>query len=307
MPFLTVNDNIIWRQRIEKEEKVNCKPTSGGFCVRNVVSVMDVPTKFKPGHIDPSKPAEGGFKPEDYGWKPDDKIVKEFRSALLAKESCPRERYLYPQTSAQDHGWLLRPPGDLAERIRPSPKDRLGLGWRNKPSTVAPAAPPPAAAAAGKRAEPASKSNVSANKPLSQLSFGLPVPPAATGAHSQLSAAAPSRLSAAAPPRSRLSVAAASNLSASAPKLGQSANGTQLSRATSLPSALLPPMALAERREKVLVEAFDDTAIYLNKGEKGRLWGHPLGQTDVTKFANDFLIATGGVPLHKYGKTAPGG
>jgi len=296
---MSANDGIMWTQRIEKEARVNLKPTSGGFSVRSAITVMDVPVRFKPGHCDPSKPS-GGFHPEDFGWDPQGPTTKTFRRAMMEKESIPRERFLFPQTTTHDVGWLMMPPGDPSERTSRPPKDRLGIGWRpGGCSSVAPSAPPPLRTES--EAEPVlerASSCVSAAPPIgSQVSATAPLSlEQADASASRVSAAAPSQLSRSGQQQvlSRMN-RSCSSLSAAEP--------SQLSRATSVPGLLqADPVAYTVRREKKLTKAFEESRKYHNKGEHGQRWGRPLGETDATSFQNAFAKSTGGVPLHKYGK-----
>eukprot|EP00929_Paragymnodinium_shiwhaense_P037983 TRINITY_DN20140_c0_g1_i1.p1 TRINITY_DN20140_c0_g1~~TRINITY_DN20140_c0_g1_i1.p1 ORF type:complete len:317 (-),score=77.62 TRINITY_DN20140_c0_g1_i1:67-1017(-) len=306
----TANDIILWRQRVEKENRVNCEPTSGGFSVRSAVATMQVPIRFKPGHVDPAKERDlGGFNPEAVGWDPEGAQSKAFRRAMLETRANPCERFLFPQTSYQEHGWLLNQPGELNERFRGPPRDKIGIGWRSKTrrgeeSSVAPSAPP----------VPADTSTLNAAAALQEA-----LPPMTDAPGSCVSATAPafSTLSASAPAvGSRVSASqpvnrSASQLSMAAPLSQLSAAGASsiLSRASSLPA--LPPkehkerLAWVRRREEKVMKAFAESSRYLNKGARGAKWDRPLGITDATSFQNAFCKATGGVPLHLYGKNSP--
>lgn len=196
---------------------------------------------------------------------------------------------------------LLKQRGKPSERIRKARKQRMGIGWEYDPlraSSVAPA--PPAALQSAPSANRSSIGHaadaVLASAPRSALSATAP---------SALSCTAPSALSASrlAFPAERasrdegggtqLSVAAPSQLSAVA---------SQLSRCSSVPSELLrkDPATWLHQREEKCDGAMKELGRYAVKGARGNKWNHPVGQTDVTRFSDNFTKCTGGVPLYKY-------
>lgn len=127
-----IRESILWTQRIEKEDKVNAT-SHAAFSIRAAVSVDDVPAKFKPGHVNPQKDglSTEGFDPAKHGWDPDGPEAREFRRCIAMQAAGSRQRYPYPETSYQEHGWLLLPPGDAAARMRKK-KIRYGVGWEWK-------------------------------------------------------------------------------------------------------------------------------------------------------------------------------
>ena len=126
-----VRENLLWSQRIEKEEKVNAK-SMAAFSIRAAVSVEDVPEKFKCGHVDPrgGLSKEEGFDPVKQGWDPYGSEVREFKRCIAMQSAGSRQRYAYPETAYQEHGWLLLPPGDAAARTR---KKKLRYGASSEP------------------------------------------------------------------------------------------------------------------------------------------------------------------------------
>lgn len=296
----TVAESLVWEQRIHKEEHYNARQI-GKFSVRNCVSVLDVPAKFKPGHIDPVKDDKGlqRFDPADNGWNPESHDAREFRRCLNSQSAGPRDRQAYPMTTAQEHGWALAPQGNPVDRVR-SKKNRMGIGWEFKhPSdwSESTAMAPPVLTEhtkgdAGERADGAS-----------HLSAAPPPPPPG-GPSSRLSAAPPASVLSNSPPAQLLaaaSAARASQLSATAPTelSGASASTAScLSRATSLPAIGAHPAERLHRQEKRLTRAINESARYFSRGDRGQLYARPLGMTDATRFDNDFTKAAG-VPLYK--------
>lgn len=134
-PGLTAADHILWTQRIHKEEINARSRPSGGFSVRAAVSVPDVPTKFKPGHMDPREASGGGFNPTKLGWDPTGPMSKEFRRCMNRNDAVPRQRHLFPETCQQEIGWIQgQVGGAFAYRSEPagSKPTRLGVGWLMK-------------------------------------------------------------------------------------------------------------------------------------------------------------------------------
>lgn len=129
--ILTSKDQITWTQRIEKEEKVNTKINPDGFSVLGAISKLDVPRRFKPGHIDPHRP------PPDEGFKKGTKDRKELEFRLREREAPRRDRYLWPETDYQEHGWFQKDPASGPEKPGRTtmtgtlPKTN-GIGWRDK-------------------------------------------------------------------------------------------------------------------------------------------------------------------------------
>lgn len=293
---LTVNDSICWSQRIEKEKATAAGVPKSKFSVRAVVNVFDVPHKFKPGHIDPSKPCTKGFDPADYGWEPEGETAKQFRRALLEKDACPRQRFPQPQATSHEVGWLLDTPGEPKKQAKPAKNPRLGLGWEWKqPGESSLAAAPPPGTEHIRKGERRPRDGKRSSSELGAHAAG------AETSTSVLSAAPPfSVLSCSAP--EEMNSDSGSLLSAVAPS--QLYTESQLSRATSLPGLYQQDReAYVRRREKRLLKAFEESRRYHKLGDKGRKYDKPLGETDVTHFSTEFIKATCGVPLHKFGRS----
>jgi len=131
--LLTAKDQLIWTQRIEKEAGVNTRVNPDGFSVHGSIRTLDVPRRFKPGHTDPTKP------PPDEGFAPGSKMRKELEYILIEKEAPRRDRYLWPETCLQEHGWYQKDPARGPEKkgrttmtgALPMENCR-GIGWRDK-------------------------------------------------------------------------------------------------------------------------------------------------------------------------------
>lgn len=240
------------------------------FSVRAAVQIPDVPLKFKCGHQNPFDADVGdvrGFVPEEHGWDPHGEDSKEFRRCIDRQTAGSRFRYPCPVTANHEHGWLQAPTGNEAERVRVK-KCRMGIGWPNK--------------------HPSEWSESTAAAPLPSGAIAQP------SSGSQLSAIAPSILSCGSQfePRSQ----EASRISAAAP--------TNLSLATSVSLPALHeirkhPEAYLRYREEKVAKRMAESKRYLNKGDRGLMWGRPLGTTDATNFDNEFTKRNGGVPLYK--------
>lgn len=290
-----IRESILWTQRIEKEDKVNAT-SMATFSIRAAVSVDDVPAKFKPGHVNPvGGLSKEGFDPAKHGWDPDGPWAREFRRCIAMQSAGSRQRYPYPETSYQEHGWLLLPPGDAAARMRKK-KIRYGLGWEwkapadfSESNVSAPVvAAPEAKAASCVSAAPPSVVSVLSSIPESQI-LALQ---SGSGAASRKK---PSVLSASAP-----NILAPRFGEEKAPKAPTPSEVSTVSAASSI-DALKPSERLA-RREVKLAERWKEAYSYQNGGFRGQKWYHPLGQTDATRFADEFTKASGGVPLYKIGK-----
>lgn len=132
-PGPTAADHILWSQRIQKEG-INAKTRPEGFSVRAAVSVPDVPSKFKPGQMDPREASGAGFDPRTIGWDPKGTMTTEFRRCMNQQKACPRERHMFPETCQQEIGWIQAQRGKLQQRSEPagSRPTRLGIGWLAK-------------------------------------------------------------------------------------------------------------------------------------------------------------------------------
>jgi len=262
-----VAEALTWQQRIEKEELINARGV-GQFSLRNAVSVVDVPAKFKPGHFDPTVDDKGlkRFDPEENGWDRNGAEAIEFRRCMKRQVAGPRDRQPYPLTSAQEHGWLLAPHGESVDRVR-TKKNRMGFGWEFKHPkdwSASTAMPPPVP----HEACPPKPS-------ASSLSTSPPPPPI-----EELT--------------STVGVARASQVSIAT----ASAVASSLSRASSLPSVLRHPAERLRRREQNIGYAMEESARYMKQGDRGHKYDRAACGTDVTHFDNEFTKAAG-VPLYK--------
>jgi len=84
-----------------------------------------VPTKFKPGHLFPTRNVgdldETGL-PET--------MMNEFRDAINEQKSGPRQRHQLFETGSQEVGWCFSQIGPVDERSKPSGNPpALGMGW----------------------------------------------------------------------------------------------------------------------------------------------------------------------------------
>lgn len=131
--MLTAKDQLMWTQRIGKEEGVNTKVNPDGFSVLGAIRVQDVPKRFKPGHSDPTKVEA------DEGFPHGSELRKELEFRLREREAPRRDRYLWPETSQQEHGWFQKDPAKGPEKkgrgtmtgALPMAHCR-GIGWRDK-------------------------------------------------------------------------------------------------------------------------------------------------------------------------------
>lgn len=284
------SENILWTQRILKEEAVNGRVGERRFSIRAVVSVADVPAKFKPMQMDPREAARAqGFDPEALGWDPNGPEAREFKQSCGNQRAGPRMRHDLPVTSNQEFGWLLSPPGNMADRVDRG-RVRLGFGWPEGP--------------------PTSFSEVSAapldNRASSQLSAVRPTesslvaPTELVRASDKEPGRGHRRSDERSVSRNELARAGASQVSGADPGLPAQ---SQLSHANSLPSlgtsGTADPVKLLSRREASVERAMQESGSYLNNGAHGRRWTRYLNGTDVTDFHNEFTKRNLGVPLYK--------
>lgn len=128
--ILTAKDQLIWTQRIGKERSVNTKVNPDGFSVLGSISVLDVPKRFKPGHFDPSRPQP------DEGFEKGSKLRDELEFRLREREAPRRDRYLWPETQYQEHGWYQKDPARGPEKrgrttMTGAVPTSHGIGWRD--------------------------------------------------------------------------------------------------------------------------------------------------------------------------------
>jgi len=129
--LLTSKEQLIWTQRIELEEGVNTKVNPEGYSVHGAIRTLDVPKRFKPGHVDPTKTRN------DEGFPEGSKLKKSLDFCLAERDAPRRDRFLWPDTAYQEHGWFQKDPARGPEK-----RDRTtltgampihnGIGWRDK-------------------------------------------------------------------------------------------------------------------------------------------------------------------------------
>jgi len=278
----TPGDQLIWRQLIQKEKDVARSAPRSGFSLRNAVSREEVPINHKPGHIDPQElKVCKGFDPEAYGWDKKGALATEFRACRKRSTAPPTNRFLFPETTAQENGWCLKatkPQPPRASSLTSLPKQ--DAGGAEKPAKVV--------SMEGEvvQRRRRQREGDDAEQAGSKLGLGK------WASESQLSASRPNGTELSALPPSMLSAAAPSCLS-----------GTQLSCATASSVWVGVPKELVKRvrEQDVKVEtAMDEARRYMCYGDRGNKRFFPLGETDVTAYANAFMLATSGIPPHKW-------
>lgn len=132
--FLTAKDQLIWTQRIQKEESKKTPVDPNSFSIRSAISHMDVAKRFKPGHID------HGHAPPNDGFHPDSAPAAELKKRLEHAAAPLRDKVMFPETAYQDHGWYQKDPAHGPERQGRSSiagaLPRAGFGWNLKPCDV---------------------------------------------------------------------------------------------------------------------------------------------------------------------------
>lgn len=273
-PGPTNRDQILWAQRVDKE-RVNAKVNPDGFSMRNAVTSLDVPKKFKPGHCHPKDAAPAsGFDPSVLGWTPGGKEVTELQSLLAGQLALPRERHLFPETSQEAYGWLQRPvepsraPGARTTLAGALPKG--GIGWNpgGGSSWDDPALPPPSTGGRRRGAAPAV------------------VPPFAAVSSAAKKAAAEKVRS-----QLRSSTSAGGAVARSeAPSSPAPSALSRASRAQSLPSLKVRPK---ENSDASIDAAMAKVRPFLNASSETRRWYHPLSTCDVCEFADKYTTSWG--------------
>eukprot|EP00435_Cladocopium_sp_Y103_P064669 s507_g26.t1 len=125
----TSKGQYLWRQRIAKERAHFSPNKRENFSVRSALRVLDVPSKFKPGHIDPHE--KGQVQGLDAATE------RSLRADVAAKSRAPNEQLMWPETEQHQVGWHARAsgPGGLPYEERGTMSGlapRLGLGWRGE-------------------------------------------------------------------------------------------------------------------------------------------------------------------------------
>lgn len=125
----TSKGQFLWRQRIAKERAHFSPNKRENFSVRSALRVLDVPSKFKPGHIDPH--AKGQVQGLDAATE------RSLRADVAAKLRAPNEQLMWPETEQHQVGWHAKAsgPGGLPYEERGTMfglAPRLGLGWRGE-------------------------------------------------------------------------------------------------------------------------------------------------------------------------------
>ncbi|CAE7657764.1 Epn2 [Symbiodinium pilosum] len=289
-PGLTAADHILWAQRIQKEE-INAKSRPDAFSVRAAVSVPGVPTKFKPGHMDPREASGSGFSPAALGWDPASTMTTEFRRCMNQQSAGPRERHLFPETSQQEIGWIQGNCGKPAQRSAPAGSEptRLGVGWLMKDGHGGPINKLAAERAddapmvlSTERQHPRNRKSKDGN-----VREELGVPPYAT---SISCAIWPDDSPAEESVGNRSSRSSRSHRSKSQSKL-QVAGRSQMHRAGSQPTLQESVRRHFAVQEQALGQAMDRSRKFLNCPTNR--WYQPLSNSDVAKFADAYTKAFG--------------
>lgn len=293
---LTVNDGILWAQRIQKESiNARSKP-SGGFSVRACVGgVPDVPRQFKPGHVDPtSKEIGTDFDPAKVGWDPNGTMAREFRRCLNLQSAGPRERHQFPETSAQEHGWLQARAGQFANRGEPMGSyTEKGIGWVAKDGhggflasdEIFSAERASAAAAAQEKARTEVKPRKSKDGNVREE---LGVPPFAT------SRPIAKFEEQSGPRRSEKKARVRKDGASGRSKPSEPASEGSRQRSSSLPSLSKDPVRKFEHREEAVVASLERVRHYMNRHQAhGTKWYRPLSNSDVATFADEYTKAWG--------------
>ncbi|CAE7467187.1 Eef2k [Symbiodinium sp. CCMP2456] len=122
----TSKGQFLWRQRIATERSHFQPNKKENFSVRSALRVLDVPSRFKPGQIDPADqtgPVQGL-----------DSVTERYlRADIASKLRVPAEQLLWPETAQHEVGWLARAHGPglpYEERSTMAGlPPRLGVGW----------------------------------------------------------------------------------------------------------------------------------------------------------------------------------
>lgn len=273
-PGPTTRDQILWSQRVVKEDRVNAKVNPHGFSMRNAVTALDVPKKFKPGHCHPKDAAPAsGFDPSVLGWAPGGKDVTELQSLLAGQVAVPRERHLFPETTQEAYGWLQRPVAvgrGTARTTLAGALPKAGVGWSKGggSSWDDPSLPPPSTG--GRRS-----------------GAGAPavVPPFAAVSTAAKTAAAEKVRS-----QLRSSTSAGPGARSEAPSSPARSAVSGMSRARSVPSL---KVQLAKNSDASIDAAMAKVRPYLNASSESRRWYHPLATCDVCDFADHYTQSWG--------------
>lgn len=277
LDVLTIEGAKLWEDAIKKERVARRPLSIDRFSVRNAVTVQQVPTKFKPGHLLPQQLAKDGargFLPADFGLDPNGVEAKEIHRVIREQSAGPRARTLLPQTCFQDVGWAVTIPESrvaLEKELRRKRVDRVHRKRAQKSAELGPA-----------RAQDSGQGE-GTERPKSELLW----PPPPPGAQGREKAAAPeSQLSAAA--HTSLSMASSTGDIPSA----LSINPSQLTHVTSLPGA--PPDMARQVKALDIRQAgiINELRKYGPGGEFGGRWSRPLKSTDATSFDDAFIKAT---------------
>jgi len=293
----TPGDQLIWRQLIAKEQDFASRAPKSGFSLRGAVNREEVPVKHKPGHINPNESRVcKGFDPKAYGWDPKGELAKEFFRCRKRSVAPPTIRFLFPETTAQENGWCLDPSKGKPKPVKP-PRRTASL-----PSLPENSQPKAAAGGSGKivrvEGEPVQR------RPR-RREEGDESPPDAKQGESINSVtrgvgkwASDSQLSANRPNGSVLSALPPSMLSATAPSCVSSALPTEVS--SCWPGVAKELVTRVREQDSRIETAMKEFRRYQCYGDRGNKHFVPLGETDATAYANAFMLATSGVPPHKW-------
>jgi hypothetical protein len=228
------------------------------------VSREEIPAKFKTGHIDPAEVRQctKGFDPADYGWDPKGPLATEFRKCRKRATAPPTNRFLFPETTAQENGWCLK----VSNRKNTS-----------KLPSVAPKT----------KLEGIPEAQIKATEHRQEVQDIAEKAHAGSGLGKWASA-------------SQMSATVPTELSCVAPSCLSSVVATELSRASSFPGFDKEFVKGVRALDARVDTAMRECRRYGSYGDVGNKRFCPLGETDATAYANSFIKATQGVPPHKW-------
>mmetsp|Transcript_165513 Transcript_165513/g.531135 ORF Transcript_165513/g.531135 Transcript_165513/m.531135 type:complete len:324 (+) Transcript_165513:78-1049(+) len=318
--LFTIQAQILWAQRIERES-VNAKARND-FSLRNSVSYAGVPLKFKPGHVDPSSmSSDTNFDPTTLGWDPNGPTAQEFRRCINRQKVGPRERHQFPETMQQDQGWSQGlATKSVQGRSEPagSNPSKLGLGWSQKDGHGL-----LARAAADRKTPDVSKQMDEERNPRKpcrskdgNVRTELRAPPFATSypvaRFPGAQAGGVVDIEVIGGPGDTVDASKgkagskSGNSSSSRRRRGEDAPPSTVGVAKSCSAPTLQGGSTAHeaehflRNEAALDRALEQSRRFLSRHPDSRRWYHPLSNSDVATFADNYTKCWGG---QLYGKT----
>lgn len=314
--------NILWTQRIGKEDKINAK-SHAEFSVRAVIQQEAVPQRFKPGHCQPHLPVKA-FDTREVGWEPGGRSANQFKRGLTFQRCGATDRYQFPETSYQDHGWpQCKSNKPAQERGEPSGArpSHMGTGWIMKDGHGGPTSQLVAKMADQEhpatswepdlpRQRKSKDGNVRESLGVPPYGCSMPTanwgPPPKTGGSAKGSSVGDAKEIAEARYASDvLHTRQHAGKIMMDPKEGRWKRVTQPAPAEALSkSRSMPKLDHATRladQEKMVADAMDRSRHFLNRNPNYK-WYAPLGNSDVAKFADEYGKTWG---CQLYGRVQP--